>query len=404
MKLELQFLIIILLLFSLSCSEKSVTPPDEERPPGYQEDIPWPSLADTPWPMNNADPQNTGRSEYANNITGIIESVLPARYTRSGISINHDSSFVFLTSDSLKSISFNGELRFAYKIGGQSLVTPLIDSDGKIYTASSIKRELYQFDNKGNLIYTFKLDGSLVAPLLNIDKDGTIYCIDEIKNLYALSPEGYIKWKIHMPGANPYSFGISFSPNGKTIYIPGESSTLIAFDTQDKMILWEYGTVKMSNAPVVDSDGNIYLLPKYEKGDNSQFICLKPDGVIKWAYPFINNGNSLFNSNSPTIDKKGNIYFATDSLFALDFNGSLRWKKGLKGFSDSHLISDINSDIVVGTMGIEGFKISIACFTSEGSMKWEFIESQNQVGGSPAIGFGRIVYPSWRGSKLYIIK
>ena len=58
------FLIIILLIF-ISCRKDTTGIETEEPlPPGYQQDIPWPSLADSPWPINHGDPQSTGRSKY----------------------------------------------------------------------------------------------------------------------------------------------------------------------------------------------------------------------------------------------------------------------------------------------------------------------------------------------------
>ena len=45
----------------LSCKESPITPSESPKPPGYQEDIPWPSLADSPWPMFYGNPQNNGR-------------------------------------------------------------------------------------------------------------------------------------------------------------------------------------------------------------------------------------------------------------------------------------------------------------------------------------------------------
>ncbi|MBU2444432.1 MAG: hypothetical protein KJ666_02510, partial [Bacteroidetes bacterium] len=61
-----------LILISLSCKDKGVDPQDN-YPPGYQHDIPWLSLADSPWPMHNADPQATGRSKYLGPMNGIID-------------------------------------------------------------------------------------------------------------------------------------------------------------------------------------------------------------------------------------------------------------------------------------------------------------------------------------------
>jgi outer membrane protein assembly factor BamB len=354
--------------------------------------------------MNNADPQNTGRSRYSSLGNGIIERELFASYMQSGVSLDKDSSILFLTTDSIKAVYLNGNIKFGHKVSIHGFITPLLTANNIIYTASGTRPEVYSFDKNGNLKHTYILERRIGVAPFNIDKEGIIYCIDINKNLYALGSSGDINWRVRVEGAYPYSVGMSFSSNGKILYIPGDSSTIIAFDIQNKSVLWKYGTIKMSNAPLVDANGNIYLLPKYEKKGEAKFICLRPDGSLKWAYTFNNSGNLMYYSNSPTIDKNGNVYFATDTLYSLDYEGNLRWKKGLKGFSNSHLVCDVNSNICVGTMGVEGFKISISCFHSDGNLKWEILETEDRVGGSPAIGFERLFYPSSRGSKLFIIK
>ena len=59
--------LILLILFAnllllTACEDEVIQSPP--KPPGYQEDIPWPSLADSPWPMNHHDPQSSGRSKF----------------------------------------------------------------------------------------------------------------------------------------------------------------------------------------------------------------------------------------------------------------------------------------------------------------------------------------------------
>ena len=60
----LKFLVFFLIFVLISCKE---TPrePEKKEDISSQVDIPWPSLADTPWPMFHHDPQSTGRSKYA---------------------------------------------------------------------------------------------------------------------------------------------------------------------------------------------------------------------------------------------------------------------------------------------------------------------------------------------------
>ena len=64
----------MLFLISWSSCRKSTEPIGTEKPPpGFQENIPWPSLADSPWPMADHDPQSTGRSNLKGPITNTID-------------------------------------------------------------------------------------------------------------------------------------------------------------------------------------------------------------------------------------------------------------------------------------------------------------------------------------------
>ena len=80
------FFLLTFILLSLSSCE-TTEPPDQNltRPPGYQEDIPWPSLADSPWPMNHHDPQSTGRSPYDGPALGQIEWQIDTLYVTAGV-------------------------------------------------------------------------------------------------------------------------------------------------------------------------------------------------------------------------------------------------------------------------------------------------------------------------------
>jgi hypothetical protein len=160
----------------------------------------------------------------------------------------------------------------------------------------------------------------------------------------------------------------------------------------------------MHNPPVIDSYGNIYLLPRYNPQgiDKQKFYSINKNGESRWIFEF-DYKVSIFNSNTPTIDEAGNIYFATDTLYSLNYSGKLNWKVNLDGFCDCPLVCDINSNIYVGTMGSEA-GIAISSYDVNGNLNWKISDSQDQVGGSPAIGFNSLYFPTWKSTKIYCIK
>jgi len=110
------FYALLLCVLLLSC-KKSYEPVsvEEELPPGYQQDIPWPSLADSPWPMNHGDPQSTGRSKYPGPINGILERVFETPELESGIVLGPDSTIYCSTSN--PNLNYSG--LYAFNINGK---------------------------------------------------------------------------------------------------------------------------------------------------------------------------------------------------------------------------------------------------------------------------------------------
>jgi hypothetical protein len=93
----------------LSC-KKSTEPIGDSNTPGYQEEIPWPSLADSPWPMNHGDPQSTGRSKFTGPIADTIIEEVEAINIQSGVSIGPDSTIYFCSGGDLVACSQTGKL------------------------------------------------------------------------------------------------------------------------------------------------------------------------------------------------------------------------------------------------------------------------------------------------------
>ena len=159
-KSKLMILIFFLtMIFSCQREKNPVTPPGggNIHP---QVAIPWPSLADSPWPIAHGNMQCTGRSSFK----GPQEGKVSWRFT--------EEHMVDL------------------------LCSPVIGEDGTIYFTSN-------------------------------------------RSLYALNPNGTLKWKTRDAGGfegGGYS-SISMSPDGSVLYIAGLDSTLNAVSAETSDIL-----------------------------------------------------------------------------------------------------------------------------------------------------------------------
>jgi|WetSurMetagenome_2_1015567.scaffolds.fasta_scaffold129035_1 outer membrane protein assembly factor BamB len=401
----LLFIYFASLTLHTSCKDEITQP--TPKPPGYQEDIPWPSLADSPWPMNHHDPQSTGRSAYLGPQTGNVLWQFPGNYIQAAPSMGNDSTIYFAETGVIHSLDLNGITRWDYIIDAQIIMSPLIAKDGTIYFVSySANTFLIALNPDSSLKWKIDL-GKYINPfMLNIDLNGQLYAAAE-KSLFCISPNGQVLWSMEDQRINDGGSGISFSPDGKILFIPGNPVSILAIDIINRSIKWTFGDKTLSSPPMVDCNGNVYFVPLSNANTDtiSYLYSINLSGTLNWKYQFIYPPLTGLILKSPTIDKLGNIYFATDTLYSISYDGKQNWSKPIKGICDCPLISDINSNVYVASQsGIEG-KVFLYCFDSSGNVKWnlEFIEPQ--VGLSPAITKEEgILFWPWRGSNIYYIK
>ncbi len=389
----------LLSLFSLSCKDEG-TPPIE-LPEGYQQDIPWPSLADSPWPMNHHDPQSTGRGKYIGPRLGICERFVNTPELQTGIVIGKDSTLYFTSS----SISEGG--LFAFKPDSilkwklktmHSYSTPIIANDGTIYYKDL--KCLQAVSPEGKILWTYdgNESGASIRPI-SIGKDGTIYFLGSDKYLRAVDKKGLLLWELY---DERFSFtsrnDIVFSPDGKSVYMAGSNEEVIAVDIELKKIKWTFGKptvdTKQELAPIIDCSGNIYFQAR-DENNKLFFYCLKEDGTVKWYH----KTNDLISAQG-TIDINGNVYFAGDSLHSFDYKGNLRWKISLNGFLDCSLVCDSEGTVYAGVSGNK-----IIAVDKNGSTRWIVSDLPIEgFGSSPALFNGVLYLPTNNQMGFYIIK
>jgi len=411
---KLIIILSVLFLILTSCDTTDPKPP-EEKPPGYQEDIPWPSLADSPWPMNHGNPQSTGRSKYYGPTQGVIDWSLDSTYMMASLATGLDSNIIFMeliNSYGLYSITPKGETLWKIAEGisiNSRHSSPLIAKDGTIYITGGWSGELYAIDVDGTLKWKYNIHDLIRTIGINIGLDGTIYFLADDKNLYALTPNGTLKWKYFHEDFESRSTVISFSPNGKTLYIPGTTKTVYAFDIDNQNIKWSFGDGRSGAAPMVDSQGNIYLLT-VEQGSYSgkpSLFSLYEDGNVRWVFEHDNQQQKeVYSYAEGTIDKYGNIYFALDTLYSVDYSGNLRWKKDLDGYTWTPLICDANDNIYTVIIHKNGDAIrEIGAFYMQGNKVWSIpIDEWARGGFSPIIAFNKLIIPTNKSNNLYFIK
>lgn len=425
--INISLLILFTSLFAFTGCKDEITQP-APRPPSYQENIPWPSLADSPWPMDYHDPQNTGRSQYSGPKIGMIEWVIDSLYIECSIAIGKDSTIYAATGNrhpyaktaGLYAIKPNGEIKWIFEFPNQivtSYSTPLIASDGTIYCSANGPDKFYAVNPDGSLKWIAD-NIDLQMNGINIGIDGTLYFIQSGGILTALSKNGQILWTY--PNTDFYGgdgSNLSFSADGKTLYFLAykPNARMIAFNIVDKSIKWEFGA-DLAGPPVVDNDGYLYLMANVDSlyEGSTAIFSLEENGKIRWSFPINSAMAHLFYSN-PIIDNLGNIYCGYDTLFSFDYDGNLRWKKALcntckdpYGFIVAPLICD-RDGIVYASITYENNSAlkNIMAISPEGTILWDLpLNLQLPPYYSfPVIGYDNaIYYATYRTNQFLKIK
>jgi outer membrane protein assembly factor BamB len=388
-----------LLLIILSACDTTDPKPAEEKPPGYQEDIYWPSLADSPWPIEHGNAQATGRGlsnvgnvgtiDWEFNFSNLGEDLV------SGLVVGQDSLIYFVTemnfSAGLYCIDHSAELKLKVDLGSaHRYTTPTITSNNTILVIDY--NTLKAFNDQGIEIWEHTFENTTFwIESIQLDAHGNVYVLDLLKFLHKISPDGELMSSTYNGEFRDLSgtFGMAFSPDGNILYIPGSSKTLLAYSLDNNEILWAYGNESMMTSPLVDSYGNIYC----QLNDN--IISLNHEGQPRWKF---NYDNFIVNDNKPTLDVMGNIYFTSkDTLYSLDYAGVLRWSKKLPyKMVDSPLICDYEGNVYIGFFNGQ---LLLLKYSNTGDILWDINFDTGgelmQLYSSPVISFNStLLFPT----------
>lgn len=370
------FLLMLCALWGASCvrNKNPLSLKDDNgdnRPTDFvtcpQTDIPWPSLADSPWPMSTVNPQGIARSSYkgpkeGNVLWAIALENVSNKTTQGGPAIAPDGTiYIGENGGDFFAISPGGQIK--WRMPARIYTGPVVAADSTIYVGGV---GFYALRPNGTVKWMF--DGSFlgIRPLLGID--GTIYTKDGYGNIYAITPDGNMKWQNAMGQDGGISY-MSASPDGSTIYAPGRDTTLIALNAASGAIQWTVKTgLPFYAGPTVDRQGNIYFPGAESDSENDRYVySLNPSGELRWKFKVDNAWDVPYAGIN--IDKDGHIYFGWNNrgIFVLDYAGQLCWKfKPEEGYTDSPIICDAESKLYILNVGSP----RVWCYLPDGTLKF----------------------------------
>ena len=129
----------------------------------------------------------------------------------------------------------------------------------------------------GRIRWRFQADGDYIPTRPALAADGTVYTQDVYGHLYAVAPDGALKWIFNAPGVGHCN--ISLGQDG-TIYV-GNSSSIFAV-APNGILRWQFnqnpGAYNLIG-PNVGPDGNVYAVATEGMG----IFSLTPQGAAGWS-------------------------------------------------------------------------------------------------------------------------
>ncbi len=263
------------------------------------------------------------------------------------------------------------------KIYSRANIAPVISSNGTIYFIRN-KGIVYAVNPNGTLKWEKDLNQSINSKSPAIGIDGTIYLGTDKGNLIALNQEdGSIKWTYSTPSQEwiPSAPTISIINEQETIYFGSPDNNLYAIDSHGNL-KWTFPTNNfIDNSPAISQDGTIYF------GSADQYLyALNPDSTLKWKFDLENS-----TASSPAIDENGIIYIGTGTgggkakFYAINPNGSEKWNYEHTNRIGSPSIDELNQTVYLPVDGSYNQSKLIALNKENGELKWEY-ETNSDAG------------------------
>ncbi len=208
--------------------------------------------------------------------------------------------------------------------------SPAIANDGTIYFGS-YNGYLYSLDEDGNLLWEEWLGQEGIISSPSIANDGTIY-VGFIDGLYAFNPDGSLKWTFQLEdpitGELYGVMGSAAIDRDGTIYFGSYESTMsggVLVPQGSIYALHPNGELKWRvvtdgafaySSPAIGGDGTIYIGSTHD----TFFYAINSDGSLKW---FFDTGSSM-DFSSPAIGMDGTVYVGNNRGSIYAFTGEPR--------------------------------------------------------------------------------
>ncbi len=263
----------------------------------------------------------------------------------------------------------------------------VIDNTSIIYFGTmGADGSLYALYPNGTLKWKFIIDG-MIWSTPAIAEDGTIYVPTwggYPPYLYALYPNGTLKWTFGLYTTSSPAIG-----NNGTIYIGDDNKFFYAINP-DGTEQWRYTTGDfIQSSPAIADDGTIYV-----GSADTYLYAFHPNGTLRWRYK---TGGWI--KSDPSIGADGTIYIPAfdGNLYAVNPNGTLKWSTDAGNEVIPRAVAiATDGTLYVGTEALRAF------YPNNGTVKWSCDIGGQMYGTFPAISADGTIYVSAGGSLVAV--
>ncbi|WP_083763919.1 PQQ-binding-like beta-propeller repeat protein [Syntrophobacter fumaroxidans] len=267
---------------------------------------------------------------------------------------------------------------WSFETGGPIKSSPAIGTDGMVYVQSS-DGSLYAIKPDGNVKWSVGIEGH---PNLSpaVGDDGTAYSAGAGNLLHAINHDGTPKWFIDIGGAPTSS--PAMGADGSVIITEGANILSINPDGTHKWIFSPGSRIQA--VPAIGKDGMVYAVT-----ENAVLYAIDGYGIARWCFEL----KSKQMNCSSTLDPDNTIFILFDRiLYAVNTTGCIQWS-----------LDKILSSSAPGTDGIvyvtADSRICAAGFN--GTLKWSFpISDRLDSAPPPAVGFDGRIYLGRRDGRI----
>jgi outer membrane protein assembly factor BamB len=237
------------------------------------------------------------------------------------------------------------------------MASPTVGPDGTIYVGTAAG-QLFAVTPDGQVKWSV-MTGPTVKSAAALGADGTVYHPTSDGRMYAVSPQGQVKWAFdfgqHL-GPTPLVTSAQQGPGGGGGGASGIGS---------------------GASPTVGPDGTIYI-----GANNSNMYAVAPDGSLKWLFEAERELAGIWTTPALSADGKL-IYFGANKggIYAVNtLDGSQRWQFPVYGSIYASSVLDTRGILYTGTT-IEHL---YAVDSASGEQVWD-LDVKNQIWCAPSI-------------------